>query len=840
MDSDNTRIIPINIEDEMRGSYIDYAMSVIIGRALPDVRDGLKPVHRRILFAMRQEGLLSNKRYSKCAGVVGEVLKHYHPHGDLAVYHALARMAQQWNLRYPLIDGQGNFGSIDGDSPAAYRYTESRMAPLAELLLQDIEKETVDFSPNFDESMEEPDVLPSRIPNLLINGAEGIAVGMASSIPPHNLSEVIDGSIALIKNPEITIPELMEIIPGPDFPTGGIIYGDEPIKSIYAKGRGIIKIRGKVRIEEGTKTGKREAGERIVVDEIPFQVNKAKLIEKIAELVNHKRIEGIAKLRDESDRKGMRIVIDLKRDAVTEVVLNQLYKLTYLQKSYGAIMLAIVDGRPRTLSLKQILKCFVDHRREVVNRRSRFELKKALARQHILEGLRIALDRIDEIIDLIRSSQTTQEAKAALQDKFELSDIQAQHILDMPLKRLTGLERKAIEDEYKEICELIERLRHILSNASEVNKIIISELAEIKEKFGDERRTVIEEGGDAIEDEDLIVDEDQVVSISHKGYAKRCSPSVYKAQKRGGKGVRGTKKLAEADEDFVSELFIASTLTYMLVFTSEGKLHWLKVYNLPEASRTARGRAIVNILKLSGDEKVSAILPVKNFDEGQFVVMATEKGYIKRVDIKDFSNVRNGGIRAISLDDGDSLVGVSLTEGDSDCILSSSSGMAIRFAESDARVMGRTARGSRGINLKENDQVVGLITVKSGREEEVALLTACEKGYGKRTLIQEYRKQSRGGKGVIDIKTTDRNGQVVGTCKVTDTDEAMVITTSGKVIRMPVDGISLIGRNTMGVRLVNVDGDEVISTVARIADNDQDGDEDEASDSEAPAEQSAE
>jgi len=681
--------------------------------------------------------------------------------------------------------------------------------------------------------MEEPDVLPSRIPNLLINGAEGIAVGMASSIPPHNLSEVIDGSIALIKNPEITIPELMEIIPGPDFPTGGIIYGDEPIKSIYAKGRGIIKIRGKVRIEEGVKSGKREAGERIVVDEIPFQVNKAKLIEKIAELVNHKRIEGIAKLRDESDRKGMRIVIDLKRDAVTEVVLNQLYKLTYLQKSYGAIMLAIVDGRPRTLSLKQILKCFVDHRREVVNRRSRFELKKALARQHILEGLRIALDRIDEIIDLIRSSQTTLEAKAALQDKFELSDIQAQHILDMPLKRLTGLERKAIEDEYNEICELIERLRHILSNASEVNKIIISELAEIKEKFGDERRTVIEEGGDAIEDEDLIVDEDQVVSISHKGYAKRCSPSVYKAQKRGGKGVRGTKKLAEADEDFVSELFIASTLTYMLVFTSEGKLHWLKVYNLPEASRTARGRAIVNILKLSGDEKVSAILPVKNFDEGQFVVMATEKGYIKRVDIKDFSNVRNGGIRAISLDDGDSLVGVSLTEGDSDCILSSSSGMAIRFAESDARVMGRTARGSRGINLKESDHVVGLITVKSDREEEVALLTACEKGYGKRTLIQEYRKQSRGGKGVIDIKTTDRNGQVVGTCKVTDTDEAMVITTSGKVIRMPVDGISLIGRNTMGVRLVNVDGDETISTVARIAEADQDGDAEEESETES-------
>ncbi len=813
MDSENTRVIPINIEDEMRGSYIDYAMSVIIGRALPDVRDGLKPVHRRILFAMRQEGLLSSKKYSKCAGVVGEVLKHYHPHGDLAVYHALARMAQQWNLRYPLIDGQGNFGSVDGDSPAAYRYTESRMSPLAEMLLEDIDKETVDFVPNFDESVDEPVVLPSRIPNLLINGAEGIAVGMASSIPPHNLSEVVDGAIALIKKPDITIPELMEIIPAPDFPTGGAIYGTEPLKSVYHKGRGIIKIRGKVRLEE-SKDGR----ETLIFDEIPFQVNKAKLIEKIAELVNDKRIEGISKLRDESDRKGMRVVVELKKDAVSDVVLNKLYKLTPLQKSYGVIMLAIVDGKPKTLSLKETLQCFVEHRREVIVRRSKYELKKALARQHILEGLRVALDRIDEIIDVIRKSPSTPAAKIALMEAFELSDIQAQHILDMPLKRLTGLERQAIEDEYNEVCLRIDELRNILDHASEVDSIICTELSEIREKFGDARRTEILEGGDEIEDEDLIVDENQVVTISHKGYAKRCSPSVYKAQKRGGKGVRGTKKLSEDDGDFVSQMFVASTLTYILVFTTEGKLHWIKVYNLPEASRTARGRAIVNILKLSGEEKVSAILPVKNFEEGQFVVMATKNGYIKRVDIKDFSNVRNGGIRATSLDEGDELVSVSLTKGNSDCILSTQTGLAIRFSESDARVMGRTARGSRGIKLKEGDHVVGLIAVSEAKEEDMALLTICENGYGKRTAVSEYRRQGRGGKGVIDIKANDRNGPVVGICKVEESDESMVITTSGKIIRMPVSGISIIGRNTQGVRIINLEGDEKVSTAARIAD----------------------
>ena len=811
---ESTNIIPINIEDEMRGSYIDYAMSVIVGRALPDVRDGLKPVHRRILYAMLREGLTSSKKYSKCAGVVGEVLKHYHPHGDLAVYHALARMAQYWNLRYPLIDGQGNFGSIDGDSPAAYRYTECRMQALAEHLLDDIDKETVDFQPNFDDSITEPTVLPSRVPNLLINGAEGIAVGMASSIPPHNITEVIKGVIALVKNPDISVDDLMQIIPAPDFPTGGIIYGTEVLKKIYHTGRGILKIRGKVRIEEGPKES-----ERIVFDELPFQVNKAKLVEKIAELVNQKRIEGISKLRDESDRNGMRVVVELKRDAVTDVVLNQLYKLTPLQKSYGVTMLAIVEGKPKILSLKDSLGCFVNHRQDVIVRRSRFELKKAEARLHILEGLRTALDNIEEVIKLIRASESSAIAKAGLKERFQLSDIQAQHILDMPLKRLTGLERKAIEDEYEEVTANINRLKEILGDSKEVDKIVITELEEILSKYGDTRKTEIEETGEEIDYEDLIAEEEMVVSISHRGYAKRCSPSNYKAQKRGGKGVRGTKKLSEGDEDFVSELFVASTHAYLLVFTSAGKLHWIKVYNLPEAGRTARGRAIVNMLKLGDEEKVSAILPVKEFEDGKYVVMATKQGYVKRVNLMDFSNVRNGGIRATNLDEGDELVGVTLTEGDADCIMSTASGMAIRFSEDDARVMGRTARGSRGIKIKDTDQVVSLIAVKSDLEEETALLTACEHGYGKRTKVSEYRRQSRGGKGVIDIKTDSRNGEVVETIKVRDSDEMMIVTTSGKIIRMEASGVSLIGRNTKGVRLIGLDENEKVATVGRIADS---------------------
>lgn len=821
---DSTNIVPVNIEDEMKGSYLDYAMSVIIGRALPDARDGLKPVHRRILYAMLREGLTSKKRFSKCAGVVGEVLKRYHPHGDLAVYNALVRMAQHWNMRHPLIEGQGNFGSVDGDPPAAYRYTECRMTALAEQLLSDIDQDTVDFQANFDDTTMEPIVLPSRVPNLLINGAEGIAVGMASSIPPHNLREVISGTVRLIKNPDLEVDELMEDIPAPDFPTAGIIYGDLPVKQIYHTGRGVLKIRSKTRIET-IGSGKRES-EAIIVDELPYQVNKAKLIEKIADLVGAKRIEGISKLRDESDRKGMRIVIELKRDAVSDVVLNQLFKLTPLQKSYGVTMLAIVGGRPEVLNLKSALWNFVEHRREVIMRRCRFELGKARARLHILEGLRIALDHIDEVIQLIKSSDSTASAKQELVSRFKLSEIQAQQILDMPLKRLTGLERKAIEDEYQELKARIEELLKILSDPKEVDRICVEELEEIAEQHGNERRTAIETNVEEIDLEDLIAEEDMVVTISHRGYAKRCSPSLYKAQKRGGKGVRGTKKVEE-DADFVTDIFVASTHAYLCVFTSTGKLHWLKVYDLPEAGRTARGRAIVNILQLGEEESVSAILPVRHFVEDQFVVMATKQGYVKRIDLMAFSNVRRGGIRATTLDEEDALIGVRLTDGSSDCILNTKSGMAIRFAETDVRAMGRTARGVRGVCLSEGDEVVNIVTLKTETSEEtdqggneLALLTACEYGYGKRTLESEYRQQNRGGKGLIDIKTNERNGCVVGTCRVRENDQIMLITTGGKVIRMPVNTISLIGRNTMGVRLVGLDEGEKVAAIGMLAEPD--------------------
>lgn len=826
---DETNIIPVNIEDEMRGSYLDYAMSVIIGRALPDVRDGLKPVHRRILYAMLREGLLSNRKYSKCAGVVGEVLKHYHPHGDSAVYSSLVRMAQPWNLRYPLIDGQGNFGSVDGDSAAAYRYTESRMTALAEAILADIDTDTVDFVPNFDESTEEPVVLPSRIPNLLVNGAEGIAVGMASSIPPHNLREVIAAAIRLIREPECTVEDLMEHVPGPDFPTAGIIYGAEPLRHIYNTGRGLLQLRSKVHLET-LNPGKREV-EAIVVDEIPYQINKAKLVEKIAELVNERKIEGIARLRDESDRRGMRIVIELRRDAVSDVVLNQLFKLTPMQRTVGVIMLAIVEGRPQVLGLKELLLNFVNHRRIVITRRSRFELNKAEARLHILEGFRIALDNIDQVIATIRGSDSTPEAKAALMQRFGLSEVQAQQILDMPLRRLTGLERRAIDEEFAEVSKRIEELRKILGDPAEVDRVAIEELEEVSEKFGDDRRTVIETHGDEIDLEDMIAEEDMVVTISHRGYVKRCSPSLYRAQRRGGKGVRGTKKLGDDADDFVSELFVASTHAYLLVFSSTGKLHWLKVHQLPETSRTARGRAIVNMLQFDENERVSAILPVRHFEEGRFVVLATRRGVIKRVDLMAFSNVRRGGIRATSLDEGDELIGAMLTDGKRDIIVSTKGGMAIRFSEHDVRAMGRTARGVRAISLEEDDEVVNVVTVyqegngdaDAERDEEaratMALLTVCENGYGKRTVVSEYRRQGRGGKGLIDIKTQDRNGPVVRACRVEDQDQVMLITTSGNVIRIPVNNISLIGRNTMGVRLINLEEGEKVASAARVADS---------------------
>ena len=823
MELNNT--IPVNIEDEMRGSYMDYAMSVIIGRALPDVRDGLKPVHRRILYAMLGEGLTSNKKTAKCAGVVGEVLKRLHPHGDSAVYDALVRMAQEWNMRYPLIQGQGNFGSIDGDPAAAYRYTECRMRALAELMLADIDKDTVDFIPNFDDSSEEPVVLPSKVPGLLINGAEGIAVGMASKIPPHNLREVIKAAVMLIRNPDSEVDDLMEVLPGPDFPTGGIIYGDAPLKQIYRTGRGVIKIRAKIR-SELLKGGKKEVS-ALIIDELPFQVNKARLIEKIAELVNDKKIDGISRLRDESDRRGMRVVIELKRDAVEDVVLNQLFKMTYLERSFGVNMLSIVNGIPRVLSLKSTLEEFINHRRTVVVRRSRFELRKAKARLHILEGFRIALDNIDKVIAIIKASESTAEAKASLVKEFSFSEIQAQQILDMPLRRLTGLERKAIDDEHAEVSARIQALTDLLASAEAVSNVIAEELEEIDSKFGDDRRTQIEAGGDEIELEDLIAEEDMVVSISHRGYAKRSSPSLYRAQGRGGKGVQGTKKLNEGDEDFVSELFIASTHAYLLVFTTEGKIYWLKVYNLPEASRTARGRAIVNMLRLKPEEQVSAILPVRNFVEGKYVVLTTKRGYIKRVDLMAFSNVRKGGIIATSLDESDELIGARLTDGQKDIVVSSASGMAIRFSETDVRPMGRTARGVRAISLKGDDEVVSVVSVRSaaGTEEgtlnEVALLSVCENGYGKRTLLSEYRCQGRGGKGVIDIKTTKRNGQVTGAALTRENDDVMLIATSGKIIRLKANSISCIGRNTQGVSLVRLSEGEQVAAVARVVETEE-------------------
>lgn len=829
---ESTNIVPVAIEDEMRSSYVDYAMSVIIGRALPDVRDGLKPVHRRILFAMFGEGLTSNKKFSKCAGVVGEVLKRLHPHGDAAVYDALVRMAQPWNLRYPLIDGQGNFGSMDGDNAAAYRYTECRMMSLAEELLADIEKDTVDFTPNYDGSSDEPLVLPARVPNLLINGAEGIAVGMASKIPPHNLKEVVNAAIHLIQNPNCTVDDLMEHVPGPDFPTAGIIYGSAPIRQMYETGRGLLQLRAKVHIEQ-LKGQKRDA-EAIIVDEVPYQTNKAKLIEKMAELVNEKKIEGISKLRDESDRRGMRIVIELKRDAVADVVLNQLFKLTPMQRTFGVTMLSIVNGRPQVLGLKEMLTHFLNHRKTVILRRTRFDLAKAKARLHILEGLRIALENIDAVIELIKRAESTAAAKLELQQRFNLSEIQAQQILDMPLKRLTGLERKAIEEEYNELLELVQTLTKILTDSKEVDRISTEELTEIRDAYADERRTYIEPMGEDIDLEDMIQEEDQVVTISHRGYAKRCSPSIYRAQRRGGKGVMGTKKLADDDDDFVSEMFVASTHAYLLIFTSAGKIHWLKVYHLPEAGRTARGRAIVNMVNLEEGEQVTAILPVRQFEHGKYVVLITRKGVIKRVDLMDFANVRKGGIRATNLDEGDVLIGARLTEGNRDCLICTREGMAIRFKEDDARVMGRTARGVRAITLEESDEVVNIVTVPeelaegataSGDGEAAnvySLLTICQNGFGKRTQISEYRLQSRGGKGVIDIKTEGRNGPVVGTCRVTDSEHAMIITTGGKVIRVRAKDISLIGRNTMGVSLVNLSEGEAVAAVARVAETEGD------------------
>lgn len=830
----------VNIEDEMRQSYMDYAMSVIVGRALPDVRDGLKPVQRRVLYAMMGEGLTSNKKTSKCAGVVGEVLKRLHPHGDSSVYEALVRLAQPWNLRYPLVDGQGNFGSIDGDPAAAYRYTECRMTALAEQLLQDLDKETVDFIPNFDDSNIEPVVLPTVVPNLLINGADGIAVGMATHIPPHNLTEVVRATVGYIQNPNISLGEVMEHIPGPDFPTGGIIYGRNPIVSAYSQGKGVLQLRARTHVEP--VKGKSREGEAIIVTEIPFQVNKARLIEKIAELVNNKDIDGIARLRDETDKSGMRIVIELKRDATTEIVLNQLFKLTPMQTSFGIINLAIVEGKPVVCSLIELLKHFVDHRRDIVTRRTQFELKKAKERMHLLDGFKIVLLNLDQVIQLIKKSESPKDAKEALQSTYSLSAIQAQAVLDLRLQKLTGMERLAIEKEHEELGREIQRLNLILSDTAKVDEIIVNELTEVEKQFGDKRRTEIVEDGGTIEIEDLIEDEAVVVSLSHLGYIKRTPVNVYRAQRRGGKGVTAA---SSKDEDFVEHLYVTSTLSDLLVFTNLGRVYWQKVYEIPESSRTARGRAFVNLLHLKEEEVMTAILPVREFVENRFVMMATRKGVIKKISLMDFSRSRKSGIIACTLRDNDALIGVCITGGEDEIILAMKSGLSIRFSENDVRPMGRTASGVRGVRLDDDDEVVSMTVVANktngaeaasdtkvngaashdGAEgstgSEGTLLTVCENGYGKRTLLSDYRAQNRGGRGIIDIQTKDRNGPVVGVSAVTEDSQLMIITSSGKIIRIHAKDISVIGRNTRGVRLIDLEEGEKVKAVAPLREEEE-------------------
>jgi DNA gyrase subunit A len=791
----------------MKTSYLDYAMSVIVGRALPDVKDGLKPVQRRILYAMLREGLTPGKKYSKCAGVVGEVLKKYHPHGDSAVYDALVRLAQDFNMRYMLVDGQGNFGSIDGDPAAAYRYTEARMTKVAEEMLVDIDKETVDFKANFDETTLEPIVLPAKVPNLLINGSSGIAVGMATNIPPHNMGEVIDGLLMMIENPDVTVPELMKKIKGPDFPTGSIIHGRKGIVDAYNTGRGIVRMRARVDIEEHKR------GQRIIVNEIPYQVNKARLIEKIAELVRHKKIEGISDLRDETARQGIRVVLEVKRGEIPEVILNQLYKHTAMESTFGIIMLAIVNGQPRVLNLAQVLSLFLRHRRDVVVRKTKFELRKAEEKAHILEGLKIALDNLDNVIKLIRKSKTPDEALNGLMGNFELTKIQAQAILDMRLQRLTGLERDKIVEDYKNIIKEIKRLKEILANPALVDNIIKEELAEIRKKYADKRRTEITHAAAEITLEDLIQEEEMVVAISHQGYIKRNSLDLYRSQHRGGKGLIG---METREEDFVEDLFIASTHDHVLFFTNLGRLHWLKVYQIPETGRAAKGKAIVNLLQLLSGEHVTAVFPIKEFKEGQYLIMATKKGVIKKTALKAYSNPRAKGIAAIKIDEDDELIGVRLTDGSKDVILSTRDGLSIRFNESGVREIGRVARGVRGIRLKGDDEVVSVGIVG----KDTTLLTITEKGFGKRTKAEEYRSQTRGGKGVFTIKVTPRNGRVVGVLRVSTDDEIIIIASSGKLIRIRAANIRIIGRSTQGVKLIDLAEDDKVVSIARVADTD--------------------
>jgi DNA gyrase subunit A len=831
----------ISIEDEMRRSYLDYAMSVIIGRALPDVRDGLKPVHRRVLWAMNELGNNYNKAYKKSARVVGDVIGKYHPHGDTAVYDTIVRLAQDFSMRYPLVDGQGNFGSVDGDAPAAMRYTEVRMSKLANELLADIEKETVTFQPNYDESLSEPTVLPARIPSLLINGSDGIAVGMATKIAPHNLTEIVDATIAVLREPEVDIEDLLKIVKGPDFPTGGFICGREEIRNSYLTGRGILQMRARASIDRiGRGTQERDA---VIISEIPFQVNKARLIERIAELANEKKLEGIAEVRDESDRQGMRIVVELKRDAVPQVVLNKLFKLTPMQSSFGVINLAIVNGQPRVLNLKQILECFVDFRREVVRRRTEYDLRKAKARAHILEGLTKAIDALDHIVTLIRNSRSVDEARQWLtgalkttsevktwkgipageplnkylpklkkaMERLGFSEIQAQAILDLQLRRLSALERQKIIDEYEGIIKLIAELEEILANEQSLRRVIIDELEQVKKEFGDGRRTEITEAGIDYSIEDLIADEDVAITITRSGYIKRTPITTYSRQGRGGKGRFGA--MAKND-DFIEHLFIASTHAYLMIFTDDGLVYKLKVHELPDAAASARGKAIVNLIQISSDRKLAGVVPVREFSEGRYVLMVTRKGVIKKTALPDFQNIRSNGIIAINIDEGDELLDVVTTDGSKRIFIATHNGFAIRFDEKNARPMGRATRGTRGIDLRKDDFVVSLCPVSADDSEK--MLSVSERGYGKQTPISTYRLQSRGGKGVINMKTTEKTGKVVAVFPVDAESEIMIITQQAKLIRLEADAIRKTGRSAQGVRLIKTDEGDMVTSASLV------------------------
>jgi len=802
------KVLPVSLEEEMKSSYIDYSMSVIISRALPDVRDGLKPVHRRVLFGMHELGMAHSKPYKKSARIVGEVLGKYHPHGDSAVYDSMVRMVQEFSLRYPLVDGQGNFGSVDGDSPAAMRYTEARLARIADEMLRDLDKNTVDFSPNFDDTLEEPTVLPSYLPNLLINGSSGIAVGMATNIPPHNLSEVVDGLVAVIKNPDITNEKLMKFVTAPDFPTGGIIYGYQGVKDAFTTGRGKIVVRAKANVET-QKNGK----ESIIVTELPYQVNKAALQEKIAELVRDEKIKDISAIRDESDRDGMRLVIELKRDATPAVVLNNLFKHTSMQVTFGVIMLALVNGVPKVLTLKDTMVHFLNHRMDVLIRRTKFELDAAERRAHILEGYIIALDNIDEVIETIKKSRDVETAKNNLMRKFKLSEIQAKAILDMRLQRLTGLERKKIEDEYKETIKLIEKLKGILNSEEKRYLIIKEELLAVKEKFGDERRTEIIYDYTEFSLEDTIAEEDVVVTISHRGFIKRFPVSGYRKQGRGGKGVHGAET---KDEDFIEHMFVASTHQYILFFTDKGKCYWLKVHEIPEGGRASRGRSLLNLIEKEKDEEITAFVNVKEFKDDQFLIMATAEGTIKKTVLSAYGNVRRGGINAININDGDRLIAVKITDGTNDIVLGTQHGLAIRFHEKDVRDMGRTATGVRGINLGKGDNVVGLLVIK----RQGSILVVTQNGYGKRSDINDYRITKRGGKGIITVKTTDKVGKMISMMEVTDNEELMIISTKGMAIRQSVKDIRVMGRNTQGVRVIRLKEQDAIADIAKVVPDD--------------------